>query len=411
MPAFNSYPRLVSVTGDEVLVVADSSGVQTLNVTASQIAGAPSISPPSGAFYADEGARISRIGDRLFVGGASDYAAQRSRAALPHDWLSGLMATTTIGPWAMQNAQAASLSRFGTTGFVGASRTSDAQQADDMLGYVPSSIGLAAWGVADDTTNPTTTNAYAFYGEGWRMPGVNYQPTFCMELEAVNLGGDAAGQSTPYHPNCGGGTYGVQLGAGGGQTSGTSNSEAGIVFVANPNSFKAGIIFGSKSLAGTDGTDSGYGTAIALARNHGIQWATPETTDNVQGAHTGAMIYATVSTASSGSRIQFLDNVVAVENTVGNAVFSVGVSSQPDNTLQVQAGSGTQAAGIYVQSGQEGSPNLGLYPSLGGELQITSPISVAGGGLPAVAGGGFLHLNINGNDFRIPLFSPAQIES
>lgn len=409
MPAFNNYPKRGTVRGDEVLVVADSSGIQTLNVTASQLAGAPAVSPATGEFYVDDGAKVSRFGDRLFVGAAVDYPAQSSRDVTPQDWLSGLMAETSIGPWAMQTAQSASLARFGTTAFVGASRTSDSQSAGSMMGFVPSSIGIGAWGVADATENPTSTTAYAYYGEGWRLAGVNYQPTFCMELEAVNLGGPASGMSTPYHPNCGGGTYAIQLGAGGGQTSGTSDAEAGIVFVSNPNAFKTGIIFGASSLTGTEGSDSGYGTAISMSKGHGIQWQTPETVQNVQGASTGAMIYSTVETSTKGSRIQFLDDVLAIEDAAGNAVFSVGINENPTNVLQVQAGSGQQAAGIYVQGGLGGSQNLGLYPGLGGEIQMTSPVSGLAGAVPTTASGGFLHININGQDYRIPLFEATQV--
>lgn len=51
MPVFNTYPRLDTLTGDEVLVLADSSGHQTVTATASQIAGTPAVSKPSGAFY------------------------------------------------------------------------------------------------------------------------------------------------------------------------------------------------------------------------------------------------------------------------------------------------------------------------------------------------------------------------
>lgn len=408
MPAFNSYPRLATVTGEEVLVVADASGVQTLNVTTSQVAGAPADAPATGEFYADAGARISRYGDRLFIGAAAAYPADTSRNVTPEDWLSTLMATTSIGPWAMESAQGASLANFGSTGFLGGSRTSDARASSALLGFVPSSIGVASWGVADDTSSPTTTTAYAFYGEGWRMAGVNYQPTFAMELEAVNLGGAASGQSTPFHPNCGGGTYCLQLGAGGGQSAGTSVAEAGIVFVNNPDAFNTGIIFGSDALNGTDGTDSGYGTAIAMSRNHGIQWQTPETVQNVQGVNAGAMIYSTVDTASEGSRIQFLDSVLAFENASGNAVFSIGIAAEPTNVLQVQAGTGQQAAGIYVQEGASGSPNLGLFPASGGELQIASPVTGAGASLPASVGGGFLHINVNGEDYRIPLFTATQ---
>ncbi|WP_245528501.1 hypothetical protein [Gluconobacter morbifer] len=233
MPVFNTYSKLDTLTGDEVLVLADATGKRTVNATASQIAGAPAVSQATGEFYADRGAHVSRLADRLLVGVVAENPALSDReASSASDWLSETMAKTSIGPWALQDAQCASVARYGNSAFVAASRTSDAKEGEATLGFQPSSIGVASWGVADDTTVPTTTTAYAYYGEAWRLPNVNYQPTFCMELEAVNLGGLAIGQSTPYSPNVGGGVYALQLGAGGGQTSGTSDAAAGIVFVS-----------------------------------------------------------------------------------------------------------------------------------------------------------------------------------
>lgn len=409
MPKFNSYFPAPSIDGAEILVVATPDGVETLNATASQIAGAPANSPPSGEFFAEEGAKVSRFGDRFFIGAASDYPALNTRDVERQDWLSTLMATTSIGPWALENAQAASLSRFGNTAFVAGSRTSDALKSRDKLGHTPSTIGVAAWGIADETTNPTVATAYAYYGEAWRMPGVNYQPSFVMELEAVNLGGAAHGMSTPYHPNCGGGTYAIQIGAGGGQTSGTADCEAGIVFVSNPDSWKTGILFGNTALSGTDGHDAGYGSALSLARNQGIEWRTPETRESVQGLDTGAMLFSTVAFTANGQRIQFSDDGLLVTNMAGHLLLSVAPNSAPTNTLNFQAGSGLAAAGIYVQEGVNGSPNLGLYPAEGGEIQMSSPVASPGGAVPLRAEGGFLHLNVNGRDFRVPLFSAEQV--
>ncbi|WP_438384076.1 hypothetical protein ABHV46_07140 [Asaia sp. BMEF1] len=409
MPKFNNYFRIPSVAGPEVLVIATPDGVETLNATASQIAGAPADSPPSGEFFAEEGAKVSRYGDRFFIGAASDYPALNTRDVERQDWLSSLMATTSIGPWALENAQAASLSRFGNSAFVAGSRTSDAMKWRDKLGHVPSTIGIASWGVADDTTNPTQATAYAYYGEVWRMPGVNYQPSFAMELEAVNLGGPAYGMSTPYHPNCGGGTYAIQIGAGGGQTEGTADCEAGIVFVSNPASWKTGILFGNTALAGTNGDDGGYATAISMARSQGIEWRTPETREHVQGLDAGAMLFSTVSQTAKGQRIQFADDGLLVTNMTGNLLFSISPNTAPTNTLNIQAGSGLAAAGLYVQKGENGSPNLGLYPAEGGEIQMSSPVASPGGAVPLEAEGGFLHLNVNGKDYRVPLFTAEQV--
>jgi len=410
MARINGYVQASTpLSGDEQLVIVSPDGTKTFTGRTDDIAALSVETAASGQFYSDKGAKVRRTGDRFFVGAATDNLAQQNRTAGTNDWLSRLMSTTSIGAWPVWGAQMAALTRFGSIGLLGASHTNPASGNEGTLGYVPSSIGVAAWGVADDTANPTSATAYAFYGEGWRMPGVNYQPTFCMELEAVNLGGAASGQSTPFHPNAGGGTYGIQIGAGGGQTSGTSDAEAGIVFVNNPSAFKTGIIFSATALTGTNGSDSGFATAVAMSRNHGIIWSTPETVENVQGANSGAMIYSTVSTAALGARIQFLDSVVAFSNASGTPIFTIGTNQNPNNTLQVQAGSGQQAAGIYVQEGPSGSPNLGLYPADGGELQIASPTVAGGSSLTNnPVPDQWMHINVNGQDLRIPLFTPAQ---
>lgn len=142
-----------------------------------------------------------------------------------------------------------------------------------------------------------------------------------MELEVVNHGGPAHGVSTPYHPNCGGGTYAIQIGAGGGQTEGTTDGEAGIVFVSNPDSWKTGILFSNTSLAGTNGDDGGYGNAISMARNQGIEWRTPEKREQVQGLDAGAMLFSTVAKTVNGQRLQFSDDGLLVTNVAGNLLF------------------------------------------------------------------------------------------
>ncbi|QDH16777.1 hypothetical protein [Swingsia samuiensis] len=409
MSIFNTYQKSPLLQGDEVLVIADSSGRRTLTATASQIAGAPACSEATGYFYQNKGAKISRFSDRVLIGGAAKSSADSERDLLEkEDWLSQEMNKTSVGPWAMQGAQSASLAAFGNSAFVAASRTTDAKNAVEQLGYQPSSIGVASWGVADDTSTLTTTTAYAYYGEAWRLAGVNYQPTFGMELEAVNFGGLAIGVSTPYQPNVGGGVYGVQLGVGGGQTAGTSDAAAGIVFVSNPNSWQTGIVFGSTSLSGTNGNDTGYGAAVSLARNHAIEWHTPEEVSGQKGGNVGAFIRSTVTQRDKGVRQEFVDQNVLFSNIDGKTIFSIVSQEDPTNNIQVQSASGPQAAGIYILNENTGSPNLGLFPGKGGELQITSPVSNNGRKLPSIPDGGFLHININGQDYRIPLMSPEQ---
>ena len=368
---------------------------------------APAGVPASGKFYADQGAVIRRFNDRLFVGAAGDNLGVANRDQLPRDWLSTTMGATSIGAYPVWGAQGASLARYGSIGWLAASRTSDAQASRNLLGYTPSSIGTASWAIDDDKTAGRTTTAYAYYGEAWKLPGVSQQPSFVAELEVVDIGGGPVGSSTTYHPNTGGGGVGLQLGAGGGQAQQTWDAAAGIVFVNNPSRFQNGLIFGADSLTGVTSspTDAGFATAIRLARNQALVWDTPETSGGVQGINYGLFVRSTVTKAVNATRIEAQDTGLVVSNSAGNAIMVVETAPNPTSYLVLQTGSNS-APGLYA--GGAGSANLGLYPQAGGELQISSPISNSGGAMPATAAGGFLHLNINGVDWRVPLVSPTQ---
>jgi len=409
MPKFNSYQRISAVKGDEVLVVADAAGSTTFSATAGQIAGSAAVSQNSGQFYEDAGSVISRHADRVLIGAASDNLALASRSATSTDWLSGVMAASTVGAWPMWGAQFASLARYGSLGVLGGSRTSDASASAGLLGYTPSSIGVGSWAVSDVTSPTSTETGYAFYGEAWRMEGADNQPCFGMELEAVNFGAASTAVCNPYHPNVGGGVVGVQLGSGGGQTSGTSDAACAVTVVSNPSAWQTGIVFGATALTGTNGQDAGYGSAISLARNHAVEWHTPETVDGTAGLNVGCYVRSTVTERVSGCSVQFADGEIAFGNIDGESVFSVNTIASPDNFLSVKAGSGEQAAGLYAQTSGSGNGNLGLYPAQGCEIQATSPVSGVGDALPTTVAGGFLHININGTDYRVPLFTVEQV--
>lgn len=403
MPVFTTYgapPNALS--GSEVLLL--SQGGQTYSPTLSSLTAVAMLQQASGQFYQNIDATINRMGDRLFVGGAANNLGITNRDASPTDWLSTVMGATSIGAWATYGAQFASLAKFGSTGILGGSQTSDAHANAALLGYVPSSIGIASWGISNDTTNPTTTTAYAFYGEAWRMPGADFQPCFGMELEAVNFGGLAVGISTPYHTNVGGGAYTLQLGSGGGQTSAVSDAAGVLVVVSNPTSFQKGIVFGATSLTGATGTsgDTGYAGALSLGRNHAVEWYAPD-------GNVGMFVRSTVTAGANQTRWEAQDTGMVISNAAGQALFTVLTAATVTNFLSIQSGVGTQAAGLYANEGPGGSPNIGLFPAAGGELQTTGPAIVPGNTLPAnIQPAGWMHQNFNGADIRIPYFTAAQ---
>ena len=388
-------PKATSLgTGD--LLLCYQSGLKS--VPASAVAG--DVPTPSGHFYADQGSQVRRLADRLLVGAAADNPGLADRNHAPTDWLSSTMAATPIGAWPVWGAQSAVLARYGSIGLVAGSRTSDAKASTAMLGYQPSSIGIASWTIDDDVSSPRTTTGYAFYGEAWRMAGVTYQPVFVCELEAVNFG-PPVGTPSPAHPNLGGGAVGLQIGAGGGQTSGTHEAAAAIVVVPNPNPFTRGVVFAKGSLSGLDANGNGYGEALSVPRGASIACYAGD--DQV-----GLFVRSTATSGANQVRLESQDSGVVVSNAQGQQLFAMATAATATNSLYTQAGAGQQAAGLYVAEGTGGSPNLGLYPSTGGEIQTSGPVSNVGGTISATAGGGFLHINVNGVDLRIPLLTPAQ---
>ncbi|WP_025841563.1 hypothetical protein [Asaia platycodi] len=85
------------------------------------------------------------------------------------------------------------------------------------------------------------------------------------------------------------------------------------------------------------------------------------------------MLFSTVSQTAKGQRIQFADDGLLVTNMTSNLLFSISPNTAPTNTLNIQAGSGLAAAGLYVQKGENGSPNLGLYLQRGEKSRCPHP--------------------------------------
>ena len=352
----SAYPLAAPLDGTEVLNLFQAGHLRTTaanSLAALARANLGSTDHTSGQMYADQGAAVARFADRLLAGAAADNQALANRDATPNDWLSTILGGTSIGAWPVWGAQGASMARFGSIGWLGASRTSDAASATPTLGYVPASIGVASFAVNDDTASPTTTTATAFYGHSIRMAGVSYQPTFGAELEVENRGTLPSGTSNPYHVNVGGGTYGLQIGAGGGQTSGTADASAVLTVVSNPNAFQRGIVFGATALTGTTGTalDTGYGAAMAMSRNQGVEWWAPD------GA-VAALIRSTVTQHGFGGRMEFQDSGVVFTNANGQGLFAISTASgaTPYNTLLLEAGNTlSSAAGIYAAPSSGGN--------------------------------------------------------
>lgn len=413
MAQINLYTPLISAAGTELFAVTDALGTATFTTTAATLLSA---SFSTSFFYTDKGSRLYKMADRLFMGGAVLDQGTSNREQTT-DWLSTYQTNfTTVGPWLLTSSQVASLSTIGGIAFLGASRTSDgdAAAANGTFNGNPAPIGVAGIGVYDGVLG-TSQPAWGGYFEGHRKAGSNVQQAFAIEAEAINFG---AGEQapTPYQINIGGGTHGVRIGSGASNTNATVASAA-ISIVNNPANFDVGIVIGAQALAGTPGDGTGFGTAMSLAPAQGVVWVTPETVGGIQGSAAGFTMYSTVTETAQGSRLIAQNGSVNFTNAAGVNVFSIQTSNEtPTNTLLVEPGTATQAAGLYVEApGSGGSSNLLLQPATGGILMIGNQNTVTPGlapsGIPAF---GYLRVSVFNvatgtfEDCRIPLYNATQ---
>ena len=317
-------------------------------------------------FYPDtiSSTRISRIPDRLFVGGA---VACTGNLYEPwgSDWLTR---GASSSPWFMRNAQFSTLSVNGRIAVLGASRASD---IDPILGGVP--IGLSGV-VTNDADNKTVWGAYI------DVTHIGASPTY-MPLSTYGIEIDAKNQSVfdshalPYYH--GGGAFGLWIAGGGDPTSGgasTHPSNAAIVILKNSNTWNEGIVFFNDALTGNDGSAGSVtnSSAIRMARRQTIQWDEPTT----QGR---AVQITSLITDSTKQLLQIFSNdTVEFWGSNEKPIFKMAHQPNAVNYLVAFNGATTNAPQLF-SLGDDANINLKLVPKGTGNLVV--PI----GNVPAYA--------------------------
>lgn len=312
----------------------------------------------TGYFYQGQGGNVSRINDRLFVGGAT--ANNGTQVASQPDWLTQFQISTGRGGGFMQLSSFAVLNGIGNenlnTVVIGAQTLNGT-----MTGL--NAIGMLSVGVSNNTTY--ASNAYANYSEAYRMSGVA-GGAYGFEIDTVNYAGDVT--TDPYQQN-GAQTIALQLAAGAELSpTGQYPSQAAINIQNNNSTFDKGIIFGSTSLTGDTGT-SGSAVAIGLGFGHTLQWY-------YSGSIPTSLITSTGTTAAGGIQQKFSDNSVSFNNAsnanifqafgVANGVNGIqALGASTGNAVQLQAiGSDTNipiqlngkgTAGAQIQGFTDGS--------------------------------------------------------
>jgi hypothetical protein len=214
-------------------------------------------------FYPDtNGANISRIKDRLFVGDGADFTGNFNGTQ------AGFVPSSTVGAaWAPRDSVifgATDKGMMAVTGFA-----SDKNRIRDA--YLPT-IGVSGFAISEVTgPNPGSFGAWAMYADIQQNATVA-PGSYAHGLEIAAKNNATNRISTPYLKA--GGVLGIWL-AGGGDPSyggvGANPCNAGISFIKNGNTWNNGIVFHETSLTGCDGI-TGVGTAIAMAKGHQIEW-------------------------------------------------------------------------------------------------------------------------------------------
>lgn len=254
----------------------------------------------SGGFFVQNGARVNRMNDRVFIGGATLNDGLFPNVA--QDWFTQFQVSIGV-PVGTAVSSIVNVMNAGTTSETGAVGVLAAIQSKYFASAGTAAIGTGAFVVNNHAT--LATNAWSIYGEAHKTTTASGSVYAC-ELDTRNTVASIA--PTPFQQ---GDVIGLQIVSGAEYSTGFDGSAA-IQIVNNLDKWKVGINFISTSITGTDGV-TGTGTAIAFARGHAMRWY------NSSGVRI-AEIVTNLTTAANGTSIAFSELGLQVLNSTGNAM-------------------------------------------------------------------------------------------
>ena len=266
----------------------------------------------TGFHYVSEGANITRIPDRLFVGhAATDYAGGPSPDA-GTSWLD----SSAQGPhYLLSNAVFIAMPETRRYGIVGAAKTNLPLGGGSAIGIAGIAINDAtggsaapAWGGILEIQHETTTAS-----------------TWGMEIAIKNASGSVS-TLTPYTDTGTNRTYGLQLSGGGDNSFGpaaTNPCSVGIILAtSNGKGFNSGLLFRDGSVP--------TGNAIEMPFNYRISWY--DNTCVISGK-----LGCTNNTPGTAMQINMGANNFNVLNNAGNTAFYVSTTPTAANRIQINA--------------------------------------------------------------------------
>ena len=281
----------------------------------------------TGQFYSVFGAKVNRISDRLFIGNAINHDGGITMDQ--PDWF-----TTYMRGKGREYAFVGS-STVAITNSLNTDASNTTLIASHTKDLYPgwNAIGLIAVGVGNATSG--TGHAYAIYAEAYRDVGVA-GGAYGMEIDVMNYASLTG--IDPYIQNADQ-TIGLQIAAGGEfSPTGQFDISAAINIRKNGSRYYRGIVFGSDSLTGTDGTGTGAAIAIAMARGHQIQWFCGVD----QG---GPSVYSTCGLAANAIGQEFGDSFIRYRNATSGLTFEIESAANAVSHISMKA----QAVGLPAQ--------------------------------------------------------------
>lgn len=309
--------------------------------------------PPTGEFYENQGANIQRLRDRVFMGAAADNNGTNTGSQ--PDWLTQYLLSNGRTFGFQQVTQAAVLAdgrtgNEGSNAFLGAARTSTFTNVGNAIGIL---------GVGLNNNASVNTGAWGGYFEGFQQPSMA-GPCYAAEFDTINFG--STGYITPYS-QVSNQVIGLQI-ANGAEFPGAVAAHAAINFRNNGARYNTGIVFGSDSLTGTDGTGTGTALAMVLARGHGFKWMSSSSINTTE-------ILSTAATTANSMVMAFGESSTLFSNaSSGNALFGLfNIGASAVNYLAMQA-SATGNATQMLAAGDDTNIDIHFVPKGTGTLKF-----------------------------------------
>ncbi|MDE2514560.1 MAG: hypothetical protein KGL12_00900 [Rhodospirillales bacterium] len=310
--------------------------------------------PSTGYFYAENGAVVNRLNDRVFVAAATVNSGN-PRGVGSMDWLESDIPNTT------STAQFTVLSDPGGlyAGIFGVRASDQAETGTTNI------FGLGVFGLNDATFHPLT--ATVIFAEGRHNPSggaLGSQITITAELDSIVSSGQNVGYIDPFLMYESLASATLWLASGDPSVScGDASVAIGIISnsgVSGTGRYSKGIVIDANAIMGTTASSPGASCAIALASGHQAQW--------FSSSGVVATSITSVATTGNGMSLGFVDFGAFFTSGGSNALEIVGVSGGV-NFLQIY-GSSTGNGVKISPSGLDSNIDLILTAKGSGGVQL-----------------------------------------